>query len=246
MRTPLIACLVPLLAIALMAVPAHANEWTIESFQKQAKQSDWEGYDVGTSFTTKTAAVSPMGSRNTEERKTLMKIEDENVTIKIEQKQEDGTWKETRTEKVPRKKKVTFEMKDAGTAKIKVGETEYDCKVVEGVKTEDGKAEKARFWVHDQKGILQMEMPAGPGMMIKMTATKLDYEKTIGDVTLKDMRSFKAEFPGGVMNMEVCLNSPEQMISQKMNMEQQGMKMSQNAEITALTIKKKAAAVTTK
>ena len=246
MRTPTLLALGMVLALLLAAAPAHAHDWTIESFQKQAQQSDWEGFGVGTSYTTKTAATSPMGTRNSEERKTLMKIEAEHVVIKTEQKQADGTWKEVKTDKIPRKKKVTFEMKDAGAEKVKVGETEYDCKLVEGVKTEDGKSEKARFWVHDAKGILQMEMPAGPGMMIKMTVTKLDYEKTIGETTLKNVRSFTASFPGGTIVMEVGLDSPEQMLSQKMSMQQQGMSMTQDAEMTALTIKKKEAAVTTK
>jgi hypothetical protein len=244
MRTAFFPSILAALISLVWALPAHASDWSIESFKKQAQQSDWEPYDVGTSVTTKSEGVSPMGSRSSVERETIVKIEEKEISIKVEKQGADGTWTEVRTEKVPRKKDVTFKMEEAGEAKIKVGETEYDCKIIKGTKIEDGESEDARFWVHATHGILQMEMPAGPAQTITMTCTKLDIEHKVGDVTFKGCRSFHASMEGGSLDMTIALDSPEQMLVQRMSMEQGGMKMSQNTDVTAVTLKKKAAAVT--
>jgi len=226
--------------------PAFADDWSFESFKKQAEKSDWEGFGIGTSVTKKSKSVSPMGSQETEERITLIKIEDDKLTLKIEKKGADGKWAEQPVRVEKRKKDVKIESKVSGEETITIAGTSYPCKIIDSTKTEDGESEPARFWVHEKKGILQMEMQAGPGMKFKLVVTKIDVEKTIGETTLKGCREFTASFTGGTMKTLVCLNCPEQTLVQSMQMDQGGMKMTRDEVITAVTLKKKAAATTTK
>lgn len=245
MRTSHVLALTFALLTVAGTTPAFANGWSFESFKTQSGKADWEGFGIGTSVTKKSKSVSPRGSQETEERTTLIKIEDDKLTFKIEKKGADGKWAEQPVRVEKRKKDVKIVSKVSGEETITVAGTSYPCKILNATKTEDGKSEPARFWVHEEKGILKMEMESGPGMKLTFVVTKIDVEKAIGKTIFKNCREYSTSFTGGTMRMVLCLNCPESTLVKSMEMEQGGMKFTEDEVITAVTIKKKKAAAAT-
>ena len=230
------------LAVAF-AAPALAVDWDIETFKRHTSTSDWEGYAVGTTFTEKSEQKSPMGTMVTETRKTLVKIEADKFTIKVETKSAmtGKQWK-TAQETDKRQKAITFELKDAGAESVKVGEATYACKKVLGTKIEGASREPMTFWVHDTHGVVKFESQSPGGPKVAFSASKLSVEKKVGDATFK-CREFSGSVMGGKMTMLIALNSPERTIAVNMSMNQGGMQMTNKKEVTSVTLKK-AGAVT--
>lgn len=178
------------LASLVLLVPsdARAADWGLDTWKKRASTSEWEGYAVGSTYTTRTTTKGQMAGRTmnnvTETRHTLVKVTDTHHHVKTETKMPTGQWLPGTVRQEARKKNVTFETKEAGTEAVTVGGTAHTCKKVIGTKIEAGKRETMTFWVHDSLGVLRYEMNEvveGRKMAVKGLVTKLDVEKTIGE-----------------------------------------------------------------
>ena len=223
------------LALALAAAPALAVDWDINTFKRHQSTSSWEGYDVGTSVTKSMS----MGPQKRQTRKTLMKIEADKFTIKVETKSAmtGDKWQALPNETETRKKNVKFSEKELGAENVTIGTETYACKKIVGTMTKDGKPETMTFWVHEKHGVVQFESkPSEMAPMTKLVASKLSVQKKVGDHTFK-CREFSGEVMGGKMAMTIALHSPDRLVAMKM---ESGMgNMSQ--AVTAVTIKKAAA-----
>ncbi|MDJ0974258.1 MAG: hypothetical protein QNJ98_07350 [Planctomycetota bacterium] len=178
--------------VLLIPADASAADWGLETWKKRARGSEWEGYAVGSTYTTRTSTKGQMGGHSmnsvTETRSTLVKVTETHYHVKNETKLPNGQWLPGSVTQEPRKKNVKFETKDAGSEVVKVAGTDYTCKKIIGTKIEDRKRETMTFWVHEKLGVLRYEMNEvmeGRKMAVKGTVTKLSVKKTVGTTTFE-------------------------------------------------------------
>ena len=231
--------LLPLLVAFVLvsaSVAEAGSDWSLEAYKKMSSHSDWEGYAVGTMIHTRKTGVMNMPGHgeprktDEEEKKTLIKITDTELTIKVEKKQPDGTWSSSeRTKK--RKKDVKFEMKELGTGTVNVEGTDYECKKVLGTKIEGAKRDEVTFWVHPEAGVLKMSMKEG-----EMTTKRLSVSHKIGDQTV-DCREFALKHKMGEMTMMISQEVPGHTVRQSMAFEQGPVSGNSKEEIIAFVKK---------
>ncbi len=232
------------LALVVFAPPASAEDhWSFDSYLKQHNTSDWDGLGVGSmvhrkGFQEMSMPQMPAPQRQeTEEKKTLVKITDEDFVIKVEQKQM-GAWQtEEKTE--PKKKNWTHKVEELGTETVTIEDTEYECSKKK-VQWMDGETAKdtAVLYVNEKLGIVKMLV--GDDQGVEIVVTKLDQEWTVGDVTLKGREmAMTIPTPMGKLSgtMRLCPEVPDATIRQEIKSGQGPMQMHQVTELVAFVKK---------
>ena len=217
----LTACLIAIALIAF-ATDARADDWSFDSYLKQHNQSEWNGFGVGTTLhrkMTQTISMPQMPApqkTETEEKKTLVKINEDSLVIKVENLVA-GTWQTTeKTE--PKEKGWTHTVEEIGAESVTVAGTAYECKKKKVV-WKDGETVKETvvLSVHAEKGILKMVI-AGP-QQTELVVAKFDQSWTLGETTVKGRElSLSVSTPMGKLDgtMRIAPNLPDGLVRQEL------------------------------
>jgi len=232
--------------VSLLAIPAHAgSEWGVEKWKASADKHDWEGLGVGsmthfkTTSTTKIKAMPNMAATENviENKKTLVKITDTHLHFKLETII-GGMPPQVSETKEPRKPTTTHKFEADGTGKVKVGDTELECKRWKVTTTiEGGTPSVGHSLEHAEHGVVQMSTSTG-GVTWEMTCSKLSTSIKVGDAEYKG-REFTTKMAqqGGKTTMTWSHEVPDRTVKTTTVMDNAQMTMNSVRELIAFTKK---------
>ncbi len=232
--------------VSLFALPAHAgSEWSVEQWKAKANKHEWEGLGVGsmthfkTTSTTKIKAMPNMAATKNviENKKTLVKITDTHLHFKEEMIM-GGMPPQVTEKKEPRKTTTTYKFEADGTGKVKVGDTELECKRWKVTTTiEGGTPSVGHSFEHAEHGVVQMTS-SNAGQTFKMTCSKLSTSVKAGSAEYK-AREFTVKMAqqGGKGTMIWSHEVPDRTVKTTTVMDNAQMTMNSVRELVAFVKK---------
>ena len=205
-----------------------------------AVKGAWEGYGAGSWVASKTttkmeAGGMAMPAQETESRQTLVKVTDDEWTVKNETKVGED-WTNAVEFKIPRKAPAGTEKdapkpEDLGNENVAVEGKDYACKKQRSVVT----GTTTTTWTNEQHGVLKYESE-GNGASSSMIVTTLSKKAKVGDkeFVCKETK-IVSKMPGAGDTTMVSLSSedvPMQVVRTEVNNASPQMKMSSVTEVT--------------